>query len=174
MAGKKGQRTINIYAFFFSLVAFLFVLQLGTGLLGALMGWRYPSGMHTVHGFIGTFSAVLTLTVLFLLASQAGFTIITRAEADKAIMKVYNGIVIAVMLLEAVYVFLMYKNAFLMLPNALTIAATAYSLVNIGRSKYEVVKGTRAWRNEQARKEREELKAQRRANERAAKRADHK
>ena len=166
MAGKKGQRTINIYAFFFSLVAFLFVLQFGTGLLGALLGFRYPSGMQSVSGFFSTFTAVLTLTVLFLLASQAGFTIIRKAEADKSITKVYNIIVIAVMAFEAVYVFLAYRNVFLLLPNLFTIAATAYSLANINRSKYEVVRGSRAWKNEQARQERKKVREQQRAGRR--------
>lgn len=159
MAGKKGQRTINIYAFFFSLVAFLFVLQLGTGLAGALMGFRYPNGLLGMTGIVGTISLVLVLTVIFLGASQAGFTIIRRAEADKRNYIIYHILVIFVMALSAAYVAAAYKNVWFILPNVFTIASTAYSLKNVNRSKYEVVKGTRAWRNEQARKERQEMKA---------------
>ncbi len=159
MAGKKGQRTINIYAFFFSLVAFLFVLQLGTGLAGALMGFRYPNGLLGMTGIVGTISLVLVLTVIFLGASQAGFTIIRRAEADKRNYIIYHILVIFVMTLSAAYVAAAYKNVWFILPNVFTIASTAYSLKNVNRSKYEVVKGTRAWRNEQARKERQEMKA---------------
>ena len=162
MAGKKGQRTINIYAFFFSLVAFLFILQLGTGLAGALMGFRYPNGMLGMTGVVGTISLVIVLTVIFLLASQAGYTIIRKAEADKKNYIIYNIFVIAYMALFAVYVASAYKNIFFAIPNVLTIAATAFSLKNVNRSKYEVVKGTRAWRNEQARKEREEMRKKQR------------
>ena len=158
MAGKKGQRTINIYAFFFSLVAFLFVLQLGTGLAGALMGFRYPDGLLGMTTLFGTISLVLVLTVIFLVASQAGFAIIRRAEADKKNYIIYHSLVIFVMAISAIYIGVAYKDAWFVLPNVLTIAATAYSLKNVNRSKYEVVRGTRAWRNEQARKERQELK----------------
>ena len=163
MAAKKGQRTINIYAFFFSLVAFLFVLQLGTGLAGALMGFRYPNGLLGMTTVFGTISLVLVLTVIFLVASQAGFAIIRKAEADKKNYIIYHSLVIFVMAVSAIYVGVAYRNAWFTLPNILTIAATAYSLKNINRSKYEVVKGTRAWRNEQARKERQEMKAKMKA-----------
>ena len=157
MAGKKGQRTINIYAFFFSLVAFLFVLQLGTGLAGALMGFRYPNGLLGMTGIVGTISLVLVLTVIFLAASQAGFAIIRRAEADKKNYIIYHSIVIFIMLIDALYIVTAYKNVWFILPNIFTAAATAFSLKNVNRSKYEVVKGTRAWRNEQARRERKEM-----------------
>ena len=159
MAGKKGQRTINIYAFFFSLVAFLFVMQLGTGIAGALMGFRYPDGLLGMTGVINTISLVIVLTAIFLAASSAGFVIIRKAEADKKNFVIYHTIVIAVMTLSAIYIIGAYKNVWFILPNLFTIAATAYSLKNVNRSKYEVVKGTRAWRNEQARKERAEMKA---------------
>ena len=159
MAGKKGQRTINIYAFFFSLVAFLFVMQLGTGIAGALMGFRYPDGLLGMTGVINTISLVIVLTAIFLAASSAGFVIIRKAEADKKNFVIYQTIVIAVMALSAIYIIGAYKNVWFILPNLFTIAATAYSLKNVNRSKYEVVKGTRAWRNEQARKERAEMKA---------------
>lgn len=158
MAVKKGQRTINIYAFFFSLVVFLFVMQLGSGLFGALMGFRYPSGMLGVTGIISTFAAVSVLTIVFLIASQAGFEVIRRAAADKVITVWYNRIVIGIMLVEAVYVFSLYKNVWFLLPNLLTSAATVYSLVNINRSKAEVVKSSRAWKKAQERKQREEEK----------------
>ena len=159
MAGKKGQRTINIYAFFFSLVAFLFVMQLGTGIAGALMGFRYPDGLLGMTGVINTISLVIVLTAIFLAASSAGFVIIRKAEADKKNFVIYHTIVIAVMALSAIYIIGAYKNVWFILPNLFTIAATVYSLKNVNRSKYEVVKGTRAWRNEQARKERAEMKA---------------
>ena len=159
MAGKKGQRTINIYAFFFSLVAFLFVMQLGTGIAGALMGFRYPDGLLGMTGVINTISLVIVLTAIFLAASSAGFVIIRKAEADKKNFVIYHTIVIAVMALSAISIIGAYKNVWFILPNLFTIAATAYSLKNVNRSKYEVVKGTRAWRNEQARKERAEMKA---------------
>ena len=159
MAGKKGQRTINIYAFFFSLVAFLFVMQLGTGIAGALMGFRYPDGLLGMTGVINTISLVIVLTAIFLAASSAGFVIIRKAEADKKNFVIYHTIVIAVMALSAIYIIGAYKNVWFILPNLFTIAATEYSLKNVNRSKYEVVKGTRAWRNEQARKERAEMKA---------------
>ena len=158
MAGKKGQRTINIYAFFFSLVAFLFVMQLGTGIAGALMGFSYPSGLLGMTGVINTISLILVLTAIFLAASQAGFIIIRKAEADKKNYVIYHSLVIAIMALSALYVIGAYKNAWFALPNIFTIAATAYSLKNVNRSKYEVVKGTRAWRNEQARKEQAEMR----------------
>lgn len=158
MADKKGQRTINIYAFFFSLVAFLFVLQLGTGLAGALMGFRYPNGLLGMTGIVGTISLVLVLTVIFLAASQAGFAIIRRAEADKQNYIIYHSIVIFIMAIDALYIVAAYKNVWFILPNIFTVAATAFSLKNVNRSKYEVVKGTRAWRNEQARRERKEMK----------------
>ena len=163
MAGKKGQRTINIYAFFFSLVAFLFVMQLGTGIAGALMGFRYPDGLLGMTGVVNTISLVIVLTAIFLAASSAGFIIIRKAEADKKNFVIYHCIVIGVMLLSAIYVIGAYKNAWWILPNIFTIAATAYSLKNVNRSRYEVVKGTRAWRNEQARKERAEMRAQMKA-----------
>ena len=166
MAGKKGQRTINIYAFFFSLVAFLFVMQLGTGIAGALMGFRYPDGLLGMTGVINTISLVIVLTAIFLAASSAGFIIIRKAEADKKNFIIYHCIVIAVMLLGLVYVIGAYKNVWWILPNIFTIAATAYSLKNVNRSRYEVVKGTRAWRNEQARKERAEMRAQMKAGKR--------
>ena len=163
MAGKKGQRTINIYAFFFSLVAFLFVMQLGTGIAGALMGFRYPDGLLGMTGVVNTISLVIVLTAIFLAASSAGFIVIRKAEADKKNFIIYHSIVIAVMALGLIYVILAYKNAWLALPNVFTIAATGYSLKNVNKSKYEVVKGTRAWRNEQARKERAEQRAKERA-----------
>ncbi|MBQ4409938.1 MAG: hypothetical protein K5772_02230 [Clostridia bacterium] len=159
MAGKKGQRTINIYAFFFSLVAFLFVMQLGTGIAGALMGFRYPDGLLGMTGVINTISLIIVLTAIFLAASSAGFIVIRKAEADKKNFIIYHSIVIAVMALSAIYIVGAYKNVWFILPNLFTIAATAYSLKNVNKSKYEVVKGTRAWRNEQARKERAEMKA---------------
>ena len=159
MAGKKGQRTINIYAFFFSLVAFLFVMQLGTGIAGALMGFRYPDGLLGMTGVINTISLVIVLTAIFLAASSAGFIVIRKAEADKKNFIIYHSIVIAVMALSAIYIVGAYKNAWFILPNLFTIAATAYSLKNVNKTKYEVVKGTRAWRNEQARKERAEMRA---------------
>ena len=159
MAGKKGQRTINIYAFFFSLVAFLFVMQLGTGIAGALMGFRYPDGLLGMTGVINTISLVIVLTAIFLAASSAGFIVIRKAEADKKNFIIYHSIVIAVMALSAIYIVGAYKNAWFILPNLFTIAATAYSLKNVNKTKYEVVKGTRAWRNEQARKERVEMRA---------------
>ena len=158
MADKKGQRTINIYAFFFSLVAFLFVMQLGTGIAGALMGFRYPDGLLGMTGVINTISLVIVLTAIFLGASQAGFIVIRKAQADRRNYIIYHSIVIVVMVLSAVYMIGAYKNAWFALPNLLTIAATAFSLKNVNKSKYEVVKGTRAWRNEQARKERAEMK----------------
>ena len=159
MAGKKGQRTINIYAFFFSLVAFLFVMQLGTGIAGALMGFRYPDGLLGMTGVINTISLIIVLTAIFLAASSAGFIVIRKAEADKKNFIIYHSIVIAVMALSAIYIVGAYKNAWFILPNLFTIAATAYSLKNVNKTKYEVVKGTRAWRNEQARKERAEMSA---------------
>lgn len=158
MADKKGQRTINIYAFFFSLVAFLFVMQLGTGIAGALMGFRYPDGLLGMTGVINTISLVIVLTAIFLGASQAGFIVIRKAQADRRNYIIYHSIVIVVMVLSAIYMIGAYKNAWFALPNLLTIAATAFSLKNVNKSKYEVVKGTRAWRNEQARKERAEMK----------------
>ncbi len=158
MAGKKGQRTINIYAFFFSLVAFLFVMQLGTGIAGALMGFRYPDGLLGMTGVVNTISLVIVLTAIFLAASSAGFIVIRKAEADKKNFVIYHSIVIAVMALSAIYMIGAYKNVWFMLPNLFTIAATAYSLKNVNKTKYEVVKGTRAWRNEQARKERAEMR----------------
>ena len=159
MAGKKGQRTINIYAFFFSLVAFLFVMQLGTGVAGALMGFRYPDGLLGMTGVVNTISLIIVLTAIFLAASSAGFIVIRKAEADKKNFIIYHSIVIAVMALSAIYIVGAYKNAWFILPNLFTIAATAYSLKNVNKTKYEVVKGTRAWRNEQARKERVEMRA---------------
>ena len=166
MAGKKGQRTINIYAFFFSLVAFLFVMQLGTGIAGALMGFRYPDGLLGMTGVVNTISLIIVLTAIFLAASSAGFIVIRKAEADKKNFVIYHSIVIAVMALSAVYVIGAYKNVWWILPNIFTIAATAYSLKNVNRSRYEVVKGTRAWRNEQARKERAEMRSQMKAGKR--------
>ncbi|MBO4881250.1 MAG: hypothetical protein J5555_06165 [Firmicutes bacterium] len=166
MAGKKGQRTINIYAFFFSLVAFLFVMQLGTGIAGALMGFRYPDGLLGMTGVVNTISLIIVLTAIFLAASSAGFIVIRKAEADKKNFVIYHCIVIGVMALSAVYVIGAYKNVWWILPNIFTIAATAYSLKNVNRSRYEVVKGTRAWRNEQARKERAEMRAQMKAGKR--------
>ena len=166
MAGKKGQRTINIYAFFFSLVAFLFVMQLGTGIAGALMGFRYPDGLLGMTGVVNTISLIIVLTAIFLAASSAGFIIIRKAEADKKNFIIYHCIVIAVMVLSAIYILGAYKNVWWILPNLFTIAATAYSLKNVNRSRYEVVKGTRAWRNEQARKERAEMRAQMKAGKR--------
>ena len=145
MAGKKGQRTINIYAFFFSLVAFLFVMQLGTGIAGALMGFRYPDGLLGMTGVINTISLIIVLTAIFLAASSAGFIVIRKAEADKKNFIIYHSIVIAVMALSAIYIVGAYKNVWFILPNLFTIAATAYSLKNVNKSKYEVVKGTRAW-----------------------------
>ena len=159
MAGKKGQRTINIYAFFFSLVAFLFVMQLGTGIAGALMGFRYPDGLLGMTGVVNTISLIIVLTAIFLAAASAGFIVIRKAEADKKNFIIYHSIVIAVMVLSAIYMIGAYKNVWFTLPNLFTNAATAYSLVNVNKTKYEVVKGTRAWRNEQARKERAEMKA---------------
>lgn len=159
MAGKKGQRTINIYAFFFSLVAFLFVMQLGTGIAGALMGFRYPDGLLGMTGVVNTISLIIVLTAIFLAAASAGFIVIRKAEADKKNFIIYHSIVIAVMALSAIYIVGAYKNVWFILPNLFTIAATAYSLANVNKTKYEVVKGTRAWRNEQARKERAEMKA---------------
>ena len=169
MAGKKGQRTINIYAFFFSLVAFLFVMQLGTGIAGALMGFRYPDGLLGMTGVVNTISLVIVLTVIFLAASSAGFIVIRKAEADKKNFIIYHCIVIAVMVLGLIYVIMAYKNAWFALPNVFTIAATAFSLKNVNRSKYEVVKGTRAWRNEQARKERAEMLAKEKASRKSRK-----
>ena len=166
MAGKKGQRTINIYAFFFSLVAFLFVMQLGTGIAGALMGFRYPDGLLGMTGVVNTISLIIVLTAIFLAASSAGFIVIRKAEADKKNFVIYHCIVIGVMALSVVYVIGAYKNVWWILPNIFTIAATAYSLKNVNRSRYEVVKGTRAWRNEQARKERAEMRAQMKAGKR--------
>ena len=99
------------------------------------------------------------LTAIFLAAASAGFIVIRKAEADKKNFIIYHSIVIAVMALSAIYIVGAYKNVWFILPNLFTIAATAYSLANVNKTKYEVVKGTRAWRNEQARKERAEMKA---------------
>lgn len=160
MAGKKGQRTINIYAFFFSIVAYLFVLQIGTLLSGMLMGFRYPNGMLGIQGIFETISLVLVLTVVFLLASQAGFTIIRRAEADKKNFIIYDIFVIFSMAITGIYVVIAYGNAWFGLPNVATIAATAFSLKNVNKTTYEVVKDTRAYRNEQARQERDRIRKQ--------------
>ena len=110
-------------------------------------------------GVVNTISLIIVLTAIFLAAASAGFIVIRKAEADKKNFIIYHSIVIAVMVLSAIYMIGAYKNAWFTLPNLFTIAATAYSLANVNKTKYEVVKGTRAWRNEQARKERAEMKA---------------
>ena len=133
-------------------------MQLGTHIAGALMGFHYPDGLLGMTGVVNTICFVIVLSAIFLGASQAGFIVIRKAEADKKNYIIYHSIVLVVMVLGAIYMVGAYKYFWFTLPNLFTIAATAYSLKNVNRSKYDVVKGTRAWRNEQARREREEMK----------------
>ena len=139
MAGKKGQRTINIYAFFFSLVAFLFVMQLGTGIAGALMGFRYPDGLLGMTGVVNTISLIIVLTAIFLAASSAGFIIIRKAEADKKNFIIYHCIVIAVMALSAIYVIGAYKNVWWILLILAGVIIIPLVIGKVKKTKWEVV-----------------------------------
>ncbi len=150
---KKGQRTINIYAFFFSLVAFLFVLQLGSGIVGALMRFSYPGNLSSLNDFWSIFGAVSSLTVIFMLASQAGTIVIRRAEASPQIFVVYNLIVLIIMFMGAVWLFYVYKQVWFIMPNVITILGTIFALRNRNRSRQEIIESSWAYKREQRKQE---------------------
>lgn len=150
---KKGQLTINIYAFFFSLVAFLFVLQLGAGVIGALMRFSYPGNLSPLDDFWSIFGAVSSLTVVFMLASQVGTIVIRRAEASPKIFVVYNLIVLFIMFTGAVWIFYVYRQIWFILPNVITILGTIFALRNRQRSRQEIVESSWAYKREQKNKE---------------------
>ena len=100
----------------------------------------------------------LVLAVYFLLGRLPERICANKVFLILASFVFYGWREILVMAVSAIFVAVHYGNIWFVLPNAFTIAATTFSLANVNRSKFEVVRGTRAYRNEQARREREEMK----------------
>lgn len=150
-AEKKGQRTIDIYAFFFSLVAFLFIMQLGSGLMGSLSGYSFPGNLTSVKGVFNYFGYLLGMTVMLLLAAQAGFVIIRKAEASTKIFKLFDIIVSIFMVITSAYILLLYRNPIYPIPCIIVIVLSLFSLKHAGENRFDLVKKTKAYENEQKR-----------------------
>lgn len=130
---KEGQLTINIFAMFMSLSVFLFIQQAGILLINVMFSLSYPSNLDNVTNFIGSIILIVFLTFLFGLATQAGFGIIRRTDAENKIYLVYNVITLFIIIIQGISVAMMVAPMYIV-PNLMISAAILYSL-------YSVIKG---------------------------------
>lgn len=156
-AEKKGQRTIDIYAFFFSLVVFLFIMQLGSGLMGSLSGYSFPGNLTSVIGVWNYLGYIFGMTMMLLAASQAGFVVIRKAQATTRIFAFFDIIVTAIMVITSAYIVLLYKNPVYTIPCVVVILTSLFSLRHVNENRFDLIKKTKAYANEQKRKEKKKL-----------------
>jgi hypothetical protein len=128
----QGQLTINIFAMFMSVFAFLFVQQAGVLLMNVMFSLNYPSNLDNVKGIFPAFSLVIFLTFLFGLASQMGYEIIRRTKAEKKIYVVYNVIVLILLAIQGVTVAVMTYPIYAA-PNLFVSIATLYGVYAINK-----------------------------------------
>ena len=130
---KEAQLTINIFAMFMSLFVFLFVQQAGVLLINVMFSLNYPFNLDTISNFIGSIILIIFLTFLFGFATQAGYGVIRRTEAENKIYLVYNAITLFIIIIQGISVAMMVAPMYLV-PNLVIGAAIIYSL-------YSVIKG---------------------------------
>jgi hypothetical protein len=130
---KEGQLTINIFAMFMSLSVFLFIQQAGILLINVMFSLNYPYNLDIISNFIGSIILIIFLTFLFGFATQVGYGIIRRTEAENKIYLVYNVITLFIITIQGITVAMMVAPMYIV-PNLLIGAAIVYSL-------YSVIKG---------------------------------
>ncbi len=128
----QGQLTINIFAMFMSVFAFLFVQQAGVLLMNVMFSLNYPSNLDNAKGIFASFSLVIFLTFLFGLASQIGYEVIRRTKAEKKIYVVYNIIILVLLAIQGVTVAVMTYPLYAA-PNLFISIATLYGVYAVNK-----------------------------------------
>lgn len=129
----EGQLTINIFAIFISLFVFVFIQQAGILLINIMFSLNYPSNLDTISNFLGSMILIIFLTFLFGFATQIGFSVIRKTDAEYKIYLIYNVVTLLIFIIQGITVAMMVSPIYIA-PNILLSVAIIYSL-------YSAIKG---------------------------------